>query len=210
VADQFRKRYSISQFDPVLSPGGGIGGGLPSGKMGVFGRMDTPMPPAPLQAEKPDTKAEKGYLDSTSGKLAAIGDLMLRFSGRGGNPVLAYKLAEQKEKQQAQAAEQARLAQEQRARQEWEYRQQWERANPKPANPTAPPSNIREFETVEKWEPSRRGAYYEYLDRKRPQQFVNDPWQGPVAVGRGYQDTNQQVGGLPPASVVRQQGQRIQ
>jgi len=208
VADQFRKRYSISQFDPVLSPGGGIGGGLPSGKMGVFGRMDTPMPPAPLQAEKPDTKAEKGYLDSTSGKLAAIGDLMLRFSGRGGNPVLAYKLAEQKEKQQAQAAEQARLAQEQRARQEWEYRQQWERANPKPASAPTPGAFEKDYRFINSLPESERPKAYELMDRRRPQQFTNDPWYGPTGVDRG--NPNIQVGNLPPASDIRKKWQRVQ
>lgn len=69
---------------------------------GLFG--GSAMASGPMR--KPEK--ERGPFDSTTGKLALLGDLLLRAGGRGGNPMVAHMQRQQMMDRQMQMAKQSR------------------------------------------------------------------------------------------------------
>ena len=114
--------------------------GIPFGLTGAFGpkkmaRMGLFGAPAAVmahggnqgQAQGDDNPApEKAYMDTWQGKLAGIGDILLRASGNGGNPMLHYKLQEQAQKQAM--AQRQQMAEQQRQWGREDKQWEWENA----------------------------------------------------------------------------------
>ena len=163
--------------------------GIPFGLTGAFGpkkmaRMGLFGAPAAVmahggnqgQAQGDDNPApEKAYMDTWQGKLAGIGDILLRASGNGGNPMLHYKLQEQAQKQAM--AQRQQMAEQQR---QWGREdKQWEWEN-EPQQPQKPTALMQNYEYLRQNHPDQAEAF---LKRQTdPIQWIT----GPDGIPRPY------------------------
>ena len=119
-------------------------GGARAGGRGLFG---SPHP------KLPDAQKQSSYLDTTAGKLSALGDLFLRASGRGGNPLHQHRLREEQQQRALQAQQQQALAAQQRGREDFLFEQNYRQENP---TPTAFERNVDSFQN---FTPEQRAAW---------------------------------------------------